>query len=319
MGEHHGPGGTQWRLQEARHAHMSTTLNDASEVADADETSPHASFAQFRRTLKSPPVLAALAILALMALAALLAPVLWTSDPIAINPSQRLQHASAEHWMGTDAFGRDVYSRVMYGARISLVIGLGVSLASVALGLVIGVAAGYFRRTDAIIMRVMDGVMAIPAILLAIALVSLSGASLLTVLIAITIPEIPRVVRLVRSVILTIRGEPYVEAAIALGTPVPTLLLRHMVPNTVAPLIVQGTFIFASAMLIEASMSFLGVGLPPQIPSWGNIMAEGRIYFQLRPGLILYAGIFLALTVLSINLLGDAMRDALDPRMARKL
>jgi peptide/nickel transport system permease protein len=196
---------------------------------------------------------------------------------------------------------------------------LGVSLASVALGLVTGVIAGYFRRTDAIIMRVMDGVMAIPAILLAIALVSLSGASLLTVLIAITIPEIPRVVRLVRSVILTIRGEPYVEAAIALGTPVPTLLLRHMVPNTVAPLIVQGTFIFASAMLIEASMSFLGVGLPPQIPSWGNIMAEGRIYFQLRPGLILYAGIFLALTVLSINLLGDAMRDALDPRMARKL
>jgi peptide/nickel transport system permease protein len=287
---------------------MSTTLNDASEVVAADETSPHSSFAQFKSTLKSPPVLVAVAILALMALAALLAPVLWTSDPIAINPSQRLQRASAEHWMGTDAFGRDVYSRVMYGARISLVIGLGVSLASVALGLVTGVIAGYFRRTDAIIMRVMDGVMAIPAILLAIALVSLSGASLLTVLIAITIPEIPRVVRLVRSVILTIRGEPYVEAAIALGTPVPTLLLRHMVPNTVA-----------SAMLIEASMSFLGVGLPPQIPSWGNIMAEGRIYFQLRPGLILYAGIFLALTVLSINLLGDAMRDALDPRMARKL
>ena len=298
---------------------MSTTLNDASEVVAADETSPHSSFAQFKSTLKSPPVLVAVAILGLTALVALLAPVLWTSDPIAINPSQRLQRASAEHWMGTDAFGRDVYSRVMYGARISLVIGLGVSLASVALGLVTGVIAGYFRRTDAIIMRVMDGVMAIPAILLAIALVSLSGASLLTVLIAITIPEIPRVVRLVRSVILTIRGEPYVEAAIALGTPVPTLLLRHMVPNTVAPLIVQGTFIFASAMLIEASMSFLGVGLPPQIPSWGNIMAEGRIYFQLRPGLILYAGIFLALTVLSINLLGDAMRDALDPRMARKL
>jgi peptide/nickel transport system permease protein len=172
---------------------------------------------------------------------------------------------------------------------------------------------------DAIIMRVMDGLMAIPGILLAIALVSLSGASLLTVLIAIAIPEVPRVVRLVRSVILTIRSEPYVEAAIALGTPIPTLLIRHMVPNTVAPLIVQGTFIFASAMLVEAAMSFLGVGLPPEIPSWGNIMAEGRMYFQLTPGLVLYAGIFLGLTVLSINILGDTMRDALDPRMARKL
>jgi peptide/nickel transport system permease protein len=298
---------------------MSTTLTDACEAIPVDEASGHSSSALLKQTLKSPPVLAAVAILGLMVFAALFAPVLWTSDPIAIDPGQRLQHMSAGHWMGTDAFGRDVYSRVMYGARISLLVGLGVSLASVALGLVIGVIAGYFRRVDATIMRIMDGVMAIPAILLAIALVSVSGASLLTVLIAITIPEIPRVVRLVRSVILTIRGEAYVEAAIALGTPVPTLLLRHMVPNTVAPLIVQGTFIFASAMLIEASMSFLGVGLPPQIPSWGNIMAEGRIYFQLRPGLVLYAGILLALTVLGINLLGDAMRDALDPRMARKL
>jgi peptide/nickel transport system permease protein len=198
-------------------------------------------------------------------------------------------------------------------------VGLGAALASVTLGLFIGVIAGYFRMLDSIIMRVMDGIMAIPGILLAIALVTLSGASLMTVVVAITIPEIPRVVRLVRSVILTIRGEPYVEAAIALGTPLPALLLRHMVPNTVAPLMVQGTFVFASAMLTEAAMSFLGVGLPPEFPSWGNIMAEGRIYFQLLPGLILYAGIFLALTVLSVNVVGDAMRDALDPRMARKL
>lgn len=276
-------------------------------------------FSQWNGTLKSAPVLIALAILASIVFIALAAPILWTVDPVAIDPGNRLKRVSSLHWMGTDAFGRDVYSRVMYGARISLVVGLGVSLASVALGLVIGVIAGYFRTMDAIIMRVMDGVMAIPAILLAIALVTLSGASLLTVVVAITIPDVPRVARLVRSVILGIRGEPYVEAAIALGTPLPTLLLRHMVPNTVAPLIVQGTFIFASAMLTEAAMSFLGIGLPAEIPSWGNIMAEGRTYFQLMPGLIFYAGLLLALTVLSVNVLGDAMRDALDPRMGRKL
>jgi peptide/nickel transport system permease protein len=196
---------------------------------------------------------------------------------------------------------------------------MGAALISVAFGLVIGVIAGYFRTADAIIMRIMDGLMAIPGILLAIALVSLSGASLFTVLVAITIPEIPRVVRLVRSVILTVRSEPYVEAAISLGTPVPVILVRHLVPNTVAPLLVQGTYIFASAILTEAILSFLGAGLGSETSSWGNIMAEGRMYFQLRPGLILYPGIFLSLTVLSVNLLGDAMRDALDPRMARKL
>lgn len=274
---------------------------------------------QLARTLRSSPVLAALAILTVIVAISLFAPFLWTGDPLAINPGERLKHISAAHWLGTDAFGRDVYTRVMYGARISLLVGLGASAASVALGLLIGVLAGYLRTLDSLIMRMMDGVMAIPGILLAIALVTLSGASLITVVVAIAVPEIPRVVRLVRSVILTVRDEPYVEAAIALGTPVPALLIRHMVPNTVAPLIVQGTFVFASAMLTEAAMSFLGVGLPPEIPSWGNIMAEGRTYFQLMPGLILYAGLLLALTVLSVNMLGDAMRDALDPRLARKL
>lgn len=294
-------------------------LVDAEKLADAENSSRHSSFDQLKRTLKSPPVLAALLLLCAIVFVAICAPFLGTVDPIAIDPGERLRHLSGAHWLGTDAFGRDVYSRVMYGARISLLVGLGASLASVTLGLLIGVIAGYIRMADGIIMRVMDGVMAIPAILLAIALVTLSGGSLRTVITAITIPEIPRVVRLVRSVVLTIRGEPYVEAAISLGTPLPTLLYRHMVPNTMAPLIVQGTFVFASAMLTEAAMSFLGVGLPPEMPSWGNIMAEGRIYFQLLPGLILYAGLFLALTVLSINVLGDAMRDALDPRLARKL
>jgi len=294
-------------------------LVDEENPARAESSSKTRSFDQLRRTLKSAPVLVALLLLGAIVFIAIAAPFLGTVDPIAIDPSERLRRLSGAHWMGTDAFGRDVYSRVMYGARISLLVGLGASLASVTLGLFIGVIAGYIRVADGIIMRVMDGVMAIPAILLAIALVTVSGGSLLTVVIAITIAEIPRVVRLVRSVILTIRGEPYVEAAIALGTPLPRLLLRHMVPNTVAPLIVQGTFIFASAILTEAAMSFLGVGLPPQIPSWGNIMAEGRIYFQLMPGLIFYAGLLLAMTVLSINVLGDAMRDALDPRLARKL
>jgi peptide/nickel transport system permease protein len=294
-------------------------LVDAENSAHAESSSTPVSFAQLKRTLESAPVLVALLLLGAIAFVAIAAPFLGTVDPVAIEPGERLRRLSSAHWLGTDAFGRDVYSRVMYGARISLLVGLGASLASVALGLFIGVIAGYVRVADGIIMRVMDGVMAIPAILLAIALVTVSGGSLLTVVIAITIAEIPRVVRLVRSVILTVRGEPYVEAAVSLGTSLPTLLIRHMVPNTVAPLIVQGTFIFASAMLTEAAMSFLGVGLPPQIPSWGNIMAEGRIYFQLMPGLIFYAGVLLALTVLSVNVLGDAMRDALDPRLARKL
>jgi peptide/nickel transport system permease protein len=273
---------------------------------------------QLRDALKSGPVLVALAILLAMVVLAAFAPFLGTIDPVAIDPGSRLRPASAEHWLGTDAFGRDAYSRVIYGARVSLAVGLGAALISVACGLVIGVIAGYFRLADAIIMRLMDGVMAIPAILLAIALVSLTGGSLLTVLVAITVPEIPRVVRLVRGVVLSVRTEPYVEAAISLGTRVPTLLVRHVVPNTVAPLVVQGTYIFAAAILTEATLSFLGAGLPPEIASWGNMMAEGRMYFQMLPGLILWPGIVLALTLLSVNLLGDVLRDVLDPRTARK-
>jgi len=276
-------------------------------------------FAHFKGTLRRGPALVALLMLGAVVAVAFFAPLLGTTDPIAINPGQRLKLPSQEHWLGTDTYGRDLYSRVMYGSRTSLLVGLGAGLLGVTVGLLIGVIAGYIRLADAVLMRVMDGVMAIPSILLAIALVSLSGASLITVLVAITIPEIPRVVRLVRGVILSVRSEPYVEAAISLGTRVPTLLMRHMVPNTVAPLIVQGTYIFASAILTEAILSFLGAGLPPEKSSWGNIMAEGRMYFQLRPGLILYPGILLSLTVLSVNVLGDALRDALDPRMARRL
>ncbi|OZI38327.1 peptide ABC transporter permease [Bordetella genomosp. 10] len=272
-----------------------------------------------RRLVNGRPAAIAVLILLCMALLAVLAPWLHTMDPMQLDPAQRLKGISAAHWLGTDAYGRDVYSRVVYGARVSLVVGLGAALASVALGLAIGVLAGYFRWIDAVVMRIMDGMMAIPGVLLAIALIALSGASLATVLAAITIPEIPRVVRLVRGVILSVRHEPYVEAALSLGTRPAKLMLRHLVPNTLAPLVVQGTYVFASAMITESILSFLGAGVPPEVASWGNIMADGRSYFQLIPGLVLYPGVLLSLTVLSVNILGDAMRDALDPRMARRM
>ena len=284
----------------------------------------------FGRLLHNPSVVIGGFVLVVMALIGLLAPVLGTLDPTAINPSTRNKVPGFErtiraddgststfkHRMGTDSLGRDVYSRVVYGARISLAIAVTVALASVAIGLVIGLVAGYIRWLDGPVMRVMDGLMAIPGILLAIAVVSLFRAGLAAVVIAIIVPEIPRVVRLVRSIVLSVREEPYVEAAIMAGTRVPALMARHILPNTVAPLIVQGTFIAASAILVEAILSFLGIGIPPETPSWGNIMAEGRNLFRVFPHNILYPGIFLGLTVLAVNMLGDGLRDTLDPKMA---
>jgi peptide/nickel transport system permease protein len=271
------------------------------------------------RVMRNGPIAIASLILSAIVFIAVAAPLLTSTDPILIHPLERLRPGSLQHWFGTDALGRDVYARVIYGARTSLIVGTFAATASIAFGLAIGVVAGYFRIADLIIMRVMDGVMAIPSIVLAVALVAISGASLTTVLVAIAVPEIPRVVRLVRGVILNLRSEPYVEAAISLGTPAHLLLIRHMIPNTVAPLIVQSSFVLASAILTEAALSFLGVGLPPEIPSWGNIMSEGRKYFQLYPGLIFIPGVFLAVTVLSVNLIGDALRDVLDPKMAKRL
>lgn len=221
--------------------------------------------------------------------------------------------------MGTDSLGRDVYSRVLHGGRVSLVIGLAVAAAAVAVGLAIGLVAGYIRWLDGIVMRLMDGLMAIPEILLALALVALWGAGLGTVVLAITVPQVPRVVRLVRSVVLSVREEPYVEAAVSLGTPVPLILWRHVVPNTVAPLIVQGTYVAATAVLTEAILSFLGVGIPTGTPTWGNIMAEGRTLFRVFPHNIMFPGLFLALTVLAVNMLGDGLRDTLDPKLAKRV
>lgn len=264
------------------------------------------------------PVLLSIFVLIVLVLMALLAPVLGTVDPSHINPMARLKGPTAEHWFGTDPLGRDIYSRVLYGARTSLVIGTIAAAASLVLGLAIGVVAGYFRMADMIVMRIMDGIMSVPSIVLAVALVAVAGSNMGTVLVAIIVPEFPRVVRLVRGVILNLRNEPFVEAAVSLGTPLPRLLWRHMIPNTVAPLIIQGSFILASAILTEAALSFLGVGLPPNVPSWGNIMSEGRSYFQLLPGMIFFPGVVLALTVLSINLIGDALRDALDPKLGKR-
>lgn len=295
---------------------MTTTAQPA--VLPAAAAGP-GRFQAFRRAFGSRPVLFAAVFLGLVVLTALAANLLGLADPMAINPVERLKGFSAAHWFGTDSYGRDLLSRVIYGARVSLLIGAGTAIVALVPGLILGVIAGYFRYADMVIMRIMDGIMSVPGILLAIALVAVTGANILTVLVAIAVPEFPRVVRLVRGLVLGLRGESYVEAAISLGTPTPRLMVRHLLPNTVAPLIVQGTFIFASAILAEAVMSFLGVGMPPEIPSWGNVIAEGRMYFRMKPELIMVPGVFLALTVLSVNLLGDAMRDALDPKMARRV
>ena len=288
-------------------------------TAPAEALPAIAAAGRWHRLRRNPAVIFGLALLAAVIAGALLAPLLFTVDPVALNPAVRLRAPSAALWFGSDMYGRDIYSRSIYGARVSLAVGLCVAALGVAIGLAIGLVAGYLRWVDAVVMRIMDGLMAIPGVLLAIALVALAGASLSSVVIAITVPEIPRVVRLVRSVVLGIREEPYVEAAIALGTRVPKILLRHILPNTLAPLIVHGTYVCASAIITEAILSFLGAGIPPEIPSWGNIMAEGRIYFQIAPWIIFFPGLLLALTVLAVNILGDGLRDTLDPKLARRL
>jgi peptide/nickel transport system permease protein len=287
----------------------------------------------WQRVLRNGSVRLGGAVLLVLLAIALAAPWLGTVDPSLFDPASRdllpgkageittLEGETIAHTflMGSDSFGRDIYSRVVYGTRVSLMVGLATAVVAMAFGVLFGLLAGYLRWLDGPLMRVMDGIMSIPAILIAIALVALWRGSLLTVIVAIAIPEIPRVTRLVRSLVLTSREEPYVEAAVSLGTPTWKIMLRHILPNTVAPLIVQGTFICASGILVEAILSFLGVGLPPDIPTWGNVMAEGRAQFNEYPHNIFFPGIFLALTVLAVNILGDGLRDTLDPKMAKRV
>jgi peptide/nickel transport system permease protein len=268
-----------------------------------------------RRALARHPTLivGTLALVVIVA-AAVFAPVWWTGDPLQMRPIRRLRPPSTEAWFGTDHFGRDIYTRTIYGARISLTVGAAVSLTSLVLGTALGLVIGFYRRLDAVMMRVVDGMMAIPAILLALALMALMRASVRNVIIALVIPEIPRVTRVVRASVLSLREHLMVEGARALGVGTPRILVRYILPALVAPLIVQGTYICASAILVEAYLSFLGAGTPPVIPSWGNVMAEGRAYVQLAFWIILFPGVFLAATVLAINLVGDGLRDLLNVR-----
>jgi peptide/nickel transport system permease protein len=286
----------------------------------------------WQRVRRSSSVRIGGSVLLLLIAIALLAPWLGTVDPSLFDPGSRdllpgamgeittLDGEQLQHrfLMGSDSYGRDIHSRVIYGTQVSLIVGLCTAGVALVFGIALGLCAGYLRWLDGLLMRVMDGLMAIPAILIAIALVAMWKGSLLTVVVAIAIPEIPRVTRLVRSLVLSIREEPYVEAAISLGTPTGLIMLRHILPNCVAPLVVQGTFICASGILTEAILSFLGVGLPPDIPTWGNVMAEGRAQFNTYPHNIFFPGFFLAVTVLAVNILGDGLRDTLDPKMAKR-
>ncbi|MGJ5023651.1 ABC transporter permease [Bradyrhizobium oligotrophicum] len=257
------------------------------------------------------------ALLLMLVIIGVFAPFLFTVDPTAIAPAKRTRLPSADFWFGTDALGRDVYSRVLYGTRVSLTVGLSVALAASLIGLAIGLVAGFLRWADGVLMRCMDGLMSIPPILLAVALMALTRGSVGNVILAITIAEIPRVARLVRGVVLSLREQPYVDGAVASGTRTPMVILRHILPNTMAPMLVQATYICASAMITEAILSFIGAGTPPTIPSWGNIMAEGRALWQVKPYIVFFPAAFLSVTVLAVNLVGDGLRDALDPRMAK--
>jgi peptide/nickel transport system permease protein len=268
---------------------------------------------------RHPAIVIGGVLLGAMVFIAIFAPYLGTVDPTALAPAKRTREPSATYWFGTDMLGRDVYSRVMYGARVSLIVGFSVAALSSIIGSFIGLVSGFIRALDSVVMRVMDGLMSIPPILLAIALMALTRASVQNVIIAISVAEFPRVSRLIRGVVLSLREQPFVEAAVASGTRLPMIIIKHILPNTLAPLMVNATFICASAMITEAALSFIGAGTPPIVPSWGNIMAEGRALWQVKPYIVFFPAVFLSITVLSVNLLGDGLRDALDPRLAKRI
>jgi peptide/nickel transport system permease protein len=268
-----------------------------------------------RQLVRRKIALAGAVMVAVNLLVALWAPAIGRVDPQLLDVKARLSSPSAVHWFGTDDVGRDVWSRVIYGARLSMLVGGSVVLFSFVGGLVFGLVGGYYRTLDNVLMRIMDGLMAFPGIVLAIALMASLGPSVLNVIVALGVVYVPRVARIVRGSVLVIRETPYVEAARALGVPDLTVLLRHVLPNCLSPVIVQGTFIFAAAVLGEAALSFLGVGVPPQIPSWGNVLAEGRLYLQQAPWLTLFPGAAIMACILGLNLFGDGLRDLLDPKL----
>lgn len=269
--------------------------------------------------VRHPTIVAGGSLVAIMVFIAIFAPWLGTVDPTALAPAKRLRVPSDTYWFGTDMLGRDIYSRVLSGTRVSLLVGFSVGILTAVIGAFIGCVSGFVRFLDAIIMRAMDGLMSIPPLLLAIALMALTRASVQNVIVAITVAEFPRVSRLVRGIVLSLREQPYVEAAVASGTRLPVIIWRHILPNTLAPLMVNATFICASAMITEAILSFIGAGTPPIIPSWGNIMAEGRALWQVKFYIVFFPAVFLSITVLAVNMLGDGLRDALDPRLAKRL
>jgi peptide/nickel transport system permease protein len=267
---------------------------------------------------RHPQICAGALILLVVTLIAIFAPMLGTVDPRALSVTKRLRPPSAEFWFGTDALGRDLYSRVIYGARISVGVSVSCAFLSCVGGTIVGMVSASGRWADSVVMRVMDGFMSIPSMLLAIALMAATRGSVGTVIAAITVVEIPRVARVIRGVMLALREMPFVEAAIAAGSTTPKILIRHLLPAVVSPLTVQATFVGSAAIIIEASLSFIGAGTPPTIPSWGNIMADGKALWQVKPHLVFIPAVFLGVTILGVNLLGDGLRDALDPRLAER-
>ena len=273
----------------------------------------------FRRLFRRRLVLVAAAVLAVIVLLALLAPLISPYSPTGMRVAQRLRPPSLTNWFGTDEFGRDVLTRILYGGRASLGIGLAVVAISVVAGTALGLISGYFRALDGFIMRIVDAMMSLPDILLAIFLVAVLGPSAGNVVLALAIVYTPRVTRVVRGSTLVVRELPFVEAARTLGVSTWRILSVHILLNVASPVLVQATFIFAYAVLAEAGLSFLGTGVPPEIPTWGTMIASGQQYAERAVWVVVFPGLAIMLAALSLQLLGDGLRDMLDPKLRKAL
>ena len=274
---------------------------------------------QFIRVLKkNPNLLIGLIVLIFFSILCGAAQFWERIDPLMLDPDDRIQGPSWKHWFGTDNAGRDIYSRTLHGGRVSLMVGFFVAVFTTLVGMIIGLISGYTPKLDMIIQRVMDAIMSFPTLLLALALVAMLGSSLWNVIGVITFVDTPRMVRIVRATVLTLREQMYIDAARALGAPTWRILFVHLAPNTMAPVLVQATYIFALAILTEASLSFLGLGIPPENPSWGNILALGRTFLQQAFWISFFPGLLLTINVLAMNLVGDGLRDAFDPKLSRR-